>query len=178
MVDTPITDRRVVSGFGVSAGCLAGSVQDGGTEFLSLQVGTSVCETGRRSPTGRRRSRRISTKPHASGKIGRIRASIAATVRRFGQTQSPSAPVRRSEHRSGRPGSRARPSRVRRAAHCQRLLRDLAQDRRPARLGPGVRRDARIRGCPSVSLVWLYFGLRPRRTPCEERLERGLFCSK
>jgi hypothetical protein len=33
-------------------------------------------------------------------------------------------------------------------------------------------------GCPPVSLVWLSHGLRPRRAPREERLERGLFCSK
>jgi hypothetical protein len=33
-------------------------------------------------------------------------------------------------------------------------------------------------GCPPVSLVWLYFGLRSRRAPREERLERGLFCSR
>jgi hypothetical protein len=33
-------------------------------------------------------------------------------------------------------------------------------------------------GCPPVSLVWLSHGLRPRRAPCEERLKRGLFCSK
>jgi hypothetical protein len=33
-------------------------------------------------------------------------------------------------------------------------------------------------GCPPVSLVWLSFGLRSRRAPCEERLERGLPSSK
>jgi hypothetical protein len=33
-------------------------------------------------------------------------------------------------------------------------------------------------GCPPVSLVWLSHGLRPRRAPREERLKRGLFCSK
>ena len=33
-------------------------------------------------------------------------------------------------------------------------------------------------GCPPVSLVWLSHGLRSRRVPREERLERGLFCSK
>ena len=35
-----------------------------------------------------------------------------------------------------------------------------------------------ISGCPPVSLVWLSHGLRCRRAPREERLERGLFCSK
>ncbi len=35
-----------------------------------------------------------------------------------------------------------------------------------------------FRGCPPVALVWLSFGLRPRRAPREERLKRGLFCSK
>jgi hypothetical protein len=34
------------------------------------------------------------------------------------------------------------------------------------------------RGCPPVSGVWLSSGLRSRRAPREERLERGLFCSK
>jgi len=33
-------------------------------------------------------------------------------------------------------------------------------------------------GCPPVSLVWLSHGLRSRRAPREERLKRGLFCSK
>jgi len=33
-------------------------------------------------------------------------------------------------------------------------------------------------GCPLDSLVWLSFGLRSRRAPREERLNRGLFCSK
>jgi hypothetical protein len=33
-------------------------------------------------------------------------------------------------------------------------------------------------GCPPVSLVWLSHGLRSRRVPSEERLKRGLFCSK
>jgi len=32
-------------------------------------------------------------------------------------------------------------------------------------------------GCPPVSLVWLSSGLRSRRAPREEWLERGLFCS-
>ena len=33
-------------------------------------------------------------------------------------------------------------------------------------------------GCPPVSLVWLSHGWRSRWAPCEERLKRGLFCSK
>jgi len=33
-------------------------------------------------------------------------------------------------------------------------------------------------GCPPAVWVWLYFGLRPRWIPREERLKRGLFCSK
>ena len=33
-------------------------------------------------------------------------------------------------------------------------------------------------GCPPASLVWLSSGLRPRRAPREERLERGLFLLK
>jgi hypothetical protein len=32
-------------------------------------------------------------------------------------------------------------------------------------------------GCPPVSLVWLSHGLRSRRVPREERLERGVFRS-
>jgi hypothetical protein len=35
-----------------------------------------------------------------------------------------------------------------------------------------------IGGCPLVSLVWLFHGLRSRRAPCRERLERGLLGSK
>ena len=35
-----------------------------------------------------------------------------------------------------------------------------------------------ISGCPPVSLVWLSSGLRSCRAPREERLERGLLCSK
>lgn len=31
---------------------------------------------------------------------------------------------------------------------------------------------------PTGSLVWLSHGMRPRRAPREERLERGLFGSK
>jgi hypothetical protein len=33
-------------------------------------------------------------------------------------------------------------------------------------------------GCPPVSLVWLFHGLRSRWAPCRERLERGLRSSK
>jgi hypothetical protein len=57
--------------------------------------------------------------------------------------------------------------------HSSRLLRDLAQDRRLARLGPGARRDAPTLRLPSGVIVWLSHGLRPRRAPREERLERG-----
>src|SRR4051812_9646652 len=31
-----------------------------------------------------------------------------------------------------------------------------------------------LRGCPPAGLVWLSHGVRPRRAPREERLERGL----
>jgi hypothetical protein len=33
-------------------------------------------------------------------------------------------------------------------------------------------------GCPPALLVWLSHGMRSRRAPCEERLERGLSHSK
>jgi hypothetical protein len=33
-------------------------------------------------------------------------------------------------------------------------------------------------GCAPVLLVWLSSGLRSRRAQCEERLKRGLLCSK
>ena len=63
-------------------------------------------------------------------------------------------------------------SRLERAS--SRLLRDLSQDRCLARLGPGARRDAHISRLPTGVLVWLSHGLRSRRAPCGERLERGL----
>jgi hypothetical protein len=58
-----------------------------------------------------------------------------------------------------------------------RLLRDFTQDRRLARLGPGVRRDALSIGCPPMLWTWLSSGLRLVGHRDEAWLKRGLPCS-
>jgi hypothetical protein len=66
---------------------------------------------------------------------------------------------------------------VGRVAHTQRLLGDFRRDRCLARLGPGVRRDALISGCPPGVWVWLSFGLRLVGHRDEAWLKRGLLSS-
>src|SRR3954462_12048091 len=66
----------------------------------------------------------------------------------------------------------------RRTARCRRLLRDLAQDRCLARLGPGAWRVALFRGCPPGCWVWLSFGLLLAERRGGVWLKRGLPSSK